>query len=85
MKKRIFILSLMISLIAGLQAGVEHILPKPQQITTNASGSFNLAQSLRLILPTINSNDPAVNTELTNLITTNGGTVSESAATTIEV
>ena len=85
MKKRIFILSLMISLITGLQAGVEHILPKPQQITTNASGSFNLAQSLRLILPTINSNDPAVNTELTNLITTNGGTVSESAATTIEV
>ena len=85
MNKRIFIFSLMIFLITGMQAGVEHILPKPHQIQTNTGGTFNLAQSIRLTLPTINSNDPAVNTELSNLITTNGGTVSESATNTIEV
>lgn len=82
MKRRILIPLLAFCLY--VQAGVEHLLPRPHQITTGI-GTFNLAQNIRLLLPTINRTDPAVNTELTSLITSNGGTVSETSTTTIEV
>lgn len=85
MKTKTLILLALWSLCLTTQAAVEHLLPRPHQISTNTAGTFSLAQNIRLILPAINANDPAVNTELTNLIAGNGGSVSESATTTIEV
>lgn len=84
MKKKLSILIPLFVYCLCVQAGVEHILPKPQQVTTS-TGTFALARNIRLVLPTINANDPAINTELTKIISTNGGAISESGAATIEV
>lgn len=68
----------------NIHAGVEHLLPKPQTLTTG-QGTFSLTQNIRLKLPDIHTNDPAIHTELTGLITANGGTVSENGNVSIEV
>lgn len=84
MKAKLLLLISFFAFGLHVQAGVEHLLPKPHQVTTGM-GTFTLAQSIRLVLPTINANDPALNTELTSLITSNGGTVSDNGTTSIEV
>lgn len=85
MKINVTILCLLIGFCTSTQAGVEHLLPKPHQLTTNTAGDFNLKQNIRLVLPVIGTNDPAINTELTNLITTNGGSVAVNGSVTMEV
>lgn len=86
MKKQLIILSVACLWIGTtLQARVRDILPKPQQITYTECNSFALNQPIQLNLPIIGINDPAINTELTALITQNGGSVVETAEKIIQV
>ena len=75
MKKIILICFIQIFLIAILFAGEQHLLPKPQKIEITNDATFNLAQNIRLVLPQVGENDPAIGEQLTNLITHNGGQV----------
>lgn len=67
-----------------LFAKVEHLLPKPHQITVT-NNTFSLNQSIQLIVPATGTNDPAISAELTNIITNNGGTIVTSGTATIEI
>ena len=68
----------------SLMAKVEHLLPKPQQITIN-SGTFNLSRPVQITVPAAGSNNPAIQEELSDLILSGSGTVVSSASASIEV
>lgn len=68
----------------SVYARTEHLLPKPQQITVT-SGVFSLAQSIQITAPANSTTDPAVTAELTDLITSQGGTVVASGQALIDV
>lgn len=84
MKSKLLILFAVLGCFISVQAGIDHLLPRPQQIAAG-SGSFGLNQAVKLTLPTISGEDPAVGVELTKLITTNGGSVAGGASQEIEV
>ncbi len=60
-------------------AGIEDLLPKPQRIKQTNNGGFSLRQSFCLKLPVLGKNDPAIEGELKQLISQNGGVITENS------
>ena len=73
MKIKLHFITLLLLISSFTFAGVEHLLPKPQQITVNA-GSFNLAQPITVTLPASDDFN-FVADEINSFVTTNGGSV----------
>ncbi len=73
MKIKLPLITLLLLISSFTFAGVEHLLPKPQQITVNA-GSFNLAQPINVNVPA-GDDFTFVADEINSFVTANGGSV----------
>lgn len=82
---RAFVLSLLLCCSAAAVADTQSLLPKPQLCEFSENASFALNRPVRLTLPEIGESDPAVDEQLTALVTDNGGRISTSARASITV
>lgn len=82
--KTLLLLTFLLMASTSLMGKVEHLLPKPQQITIN-SGTFTLSRPVQITIPATGSNDPAIQAELSDLILSGGGSVASPASALIEV
>ena len=82
--KTLLLLTFLLMASTSLMGKVEHLLPKPQQITMN-SGTFTLSRPVQITIPATGSNDPAIQAELSDLILSGGGSVASPASALIEV
>lgn len=86
MKNILMTLLVLLNVVIGKSyATTNDVLPKPQHVAYTKCGNFIINQPIRLVVPTIGENDPAIGTELTALISQHGGTVTETADATVTV
>ncbi|MBR5323834.1 MAG: family 20 glycosylhydrolase [Muribaculaceae bacterium] len=75
MRKIILSLLLIVSYVFSIRASEEHLLPKPQIANFSNSEKFAIFYEVKLMLPTITENEPAVDKQLHTLVKTYGGTI----------
>ena len=75
MRKIILSLLLIVSFVLSIRASEEHLLPKPQIANFSDSEKFAIFYGVKLMLPTITENDPAVDKQLHTLVKTYGGKI----------
>ncbi len=81
MKTKLHLITLLLLISTVAFAGVEHLLPKPQQIKMNA-GSFNLAQPITVTTPK-SADFVFVSNELNSFITANSGNLGTGSASIV--
>ncbi len=84
MKLKSILLTIILFSVFSLKAGIEHIMPKPQQVS-ETNGVFQLNQSIQLVLPSLSESDPAIESQLTQLVESNGGSIVSSTSNQIKV
>ena len=85
MRKIILSLLLIVSLVFSIKASEEHLLPKPQIASFSGSEKFAIFYRVKLVLPSILENDPAVDKQLQSLVNTYGGAINNSSKREIVV
>ncbi len=85
MKKQLLSLLLVFFSVNFISAGINDLLPKPHKVSSLKCPDFQLNQAVKLEHPTLQETDPAIDKQLTLLITKNGGTVDANATHKIVV
>jgi hypothetical protein len=79
------VISFLLTVSVSALAGVQHLLPRPQQLSNNSTVQFVINRTIDIQAPTQQLHDPQLSTELTSWISAHQGTVSGQATAKIIV